>query len=51
MANDDKKNPEWKWLYSEEAPGGRLFEMDQNPKGWVDTPAKLKSVKVDGDSA
>lgn len=40
-----------KYLYHKDCPQGRLFEDNEKPKGWVDSPAKLKPVKADGDSA
>lgn len=30
------------WMYSEEQPEGMIFDSDDIPSGWVDTPAKLK---------
>jgi len=33
-----------KWLYHPKE-GAKLFEDDENPKGWVDSPAKLKEEK------
>lgn len=33
------------WGYSEEYPDGKLFEDGEVPKGFVDSPAKVKPKK------
>lgn len=37
----EKKEVLKKWLYSKEIPEGQLFNEDENPEDWVDSPAKL----------
>ncbi len=34
-----------KWAYCAEFPSGKLFETGNVPKGWVDSPAKIKTTK------
>lgn len=39
-----------KYLYSYEHPKGKLFESDENPDGYVDTPTKLGINRLDTES-
>lgn len=36
-----------KFLYHKEL-GAKLFEVDENPEGWVDTPAKFEIIEPVG---
>jgi hypothetical protein len=34
------------WRYHKDCPEGRIFESEADvPRGWVDSPAKIKTVK------
>lgn len=40
------------WMYHRDCPEGKLFERQEDaPRGWVDTPAKLRKPKADEHSS
>jgi len=39
---DDKKGPCWGYKKTKDGIESKLFPDGKRPKGWVDTPAKLK---------
>ncbi len=40
------------WMYHKDCPKGRVFESAKDaPRGWVDSPAKIKGKAKDGNGS